>query len=60
LDESGKARPGWAEAFRRGERARRVKSEDAAAYDWATLVARLAPQLEPRRPHAIAALVVRD
>jgi len=31
-----------------------------AAYDWASLIARLAPQLEPRRPHAIAAVVVRD
>jgi hypothetical protein len=61
LDEDGGARPGWAEAFRGSARsARRMKPEDAAAYDWASLVARLAPRLGPRRPHAIAALVVRE
>jgi ATP-dependent helicase HepA len=60
LDDTGAARPGWADAFRtHNQRARRMKAEDAAAYDWASLVARLAPQLEPGRPHAIAALVVR-
>jgi ATP-dependent helicase HepA len=61
LDQDGAARPGWAEAFRgRAQGARRMKPDDAAAHDWAALVARFAPQLEPRRPHAIAALVVRD
>jgi ATP-dependent helicase HepA len=61
LDEDGAARPGWAEAFRgTAQRARRMKPEDAATYDWTALVARLAPRLAPRRPHAIAALVVRE
>jgi ATP-dependent helicase HepA len=61
LDEHGVSRPGWAAAFReRVERIRRMKADDVAAYDWASLVARLAPRLEPGRPHAIAALVVRD
>jgi ATP-dependent helicase HepA len=61
FDDRGAARPGWAEAFRaHAQRARRMKADDAAAHDWASLTARLAPQLEPRRPHAIAALVVRD
>jgi hypothetical protein len=65
LDEHGAARPGWAEAFRGDfRRARRMKAEDAAAYDWAALVARLAPQLKSARPdappHALAALVVRE
>jgi hypothetical protein len=63
VDENGAARPGWAEAFRRralSARARRMKPEDAAAYDWASLVARLAPRFKPRRPHAIAAIIVRE
>jgi ATP-dependent helicase HepA len=61
LDENGAARPGWAETFREGaQRARRMKPEDASAYDWVSLVARLAPRLGSGRPHAIAALVVRD
>ncbi len=33
--------------------------EDAADYDWAALVARLAPRLAGRSPHAVAAVVVR-
>jgi hypothetical protein len=63
IDQDGAARPGWAEAFRApapAQRARRMTPEDAAAYDWASLAARLAPRLGPRRPHALAALVVRD
>jgi ATP-dependent helicase HepA len=61
VDENGAPRPGWAEAFREGaQRARRMTPEDAAAYDWASLVARLAPRLESSRPHAVAALVVRE
>jgi len=60
LDEHGAPRPGWAEAFREGaQRARRMTPEDAAAYDWAALVARLAPRLKTH-PHAIAALLVRN
>jgi ATP-dependent helicase HepA len=61
LDENGAPRPGWADAFRTPDRrAHRVTPEDAAAYDWASLVARLAPQFGPRHPHAIAALIVRE
>ena len=37
-----------------------MKPEDAAAHDWPTLVTRLAPQLGSRRPHAIAAVLVRS
>ena len=60
LDVDGRARPEWADAL--GHRAVRVlmmKTEDAAAHDWPALVTRLAPQLGTRRPHAIAAVVVR-
>jgi ATP-dependent helicase HepA len=60
LDETGTPRPAWVEAFRAlTQPPRRMKPEDATSYDWRTLVARLAPHLEPRRPHAIAALIVR-
>ena len=56
---TGSARPDWAEAFRRRPlAARRMQAEDAAAHDWPALVARLAPQLGSRRPHAIAAVIV--
>jgi ATP-dependent helicase HepA len=61
FDAGGQARPDWADAFsRRSLDARKMKAEDAAAHDWPGLVARLAPQLGDRRPHAIAAVVVRD
>ena len=44
FDADGRARPDWAEAFRRRSlAARRMKPEDAAAHDWPALVARLAP-----------------
>ena len=60
FDVDGQARPDWAEAFRRRPLAAlRMKAEDAAAHDWPALVARLAPQLGSRRPHAIAAVIVR-
>jgi ATP-dependent helicase HepA len=60
FDDTGAPRPAWADAFRaHTQRPRRMKSEDASSYDWPSLVARLAPHLEPRRPHAIAALIVR-
>jgi hypothetical protein len=55
------ARPDWAEAFRRRPLgALQMKVEDAAAHDWPALMTRLAPRLGDRRPHAIAAVVVRD
>jgi ATP-dependent helicase HepA len=61
FDAGGVPRPDWAEAL--GHRplgALKMKAEDAAAYDWRALAARLAPRLGERRPHAIAAVVVRD
>jgi ATP-dependent helicase HepA len=60
FDMDGQARPDWAEAFRRRPlTAQRMKGDDAAAHDWPAAVARLAPQLGSRRPHAVAAVVVR-
>ncbi len=60
-DASGLARPDWAEPFRRRSLgALKMKVVDAAAHDWSALVTRLAPQLGNRRPHAIAAVVVRS
>jgi ATP-dependent helicase HepA len=61
IDADGRARPDWAAAFRRPSLpARRLAVEDAAAHDWPALVARLAPRLGTRPPHAIAAVVVRS
>jgi hypothetical protein len=61
LDADGRARPGWSETFlRRPLAARTMKREDAATHDWPALVARLAPQLGSRRPHAVAAVIVRS
>jgi ATP-dependent helicase HepA len=61
LDVEGRARMDWADAFcGRSPDAREMKVEDAAAFDWSALVTRLAPQLGDRRPHAIAAVVVRS
>ena len=61
FDADGQARPDWADAFRRRPlEALRMKADDAAAHDWPALVARLAPQLGSRRPHAVAAVVVRS
>jgi energy-coupling factor transporter ATP-binding protein EcfA2 len=61
FDATGVARPDWAEAFRRRPLgALQMKVEDAAAHDWPALMMRLAPRLGDRRPHAIAAVVVRD
>jgi hypothetical protein len=60
IDADGRIRPDWADAFRRpSPPARRLSAEDAAAHDWPALVARLAPQLGARVPHAIAGVVVR-
>jgi ATP-dependent helicase HepA len=61
FDTDGRARPDWADAFRRRlPVAQKMKTEDAAVQDWPTLVTRLAPHLGSRRPHAIAAVIVRD
>ena len=60
FDAGGHARPDWADAFRRRPLgAVKMKTEDVAAHDWSALVTRLAPQLGKRRPHAIAAVVIR-
>jgi ATP-dependent helicase HepA len=61
FDADGRERPDWVEAFRhRPLAAVKMQTNDAAAHDWPTIVAGLAPQLGSRRPHAIAAVVVVD
>jgi ATP-dependent helicase HepA len=60
FDADGQARPGWAAAFRQPLTAQRMSRQAVAAHDWRALVTRLAPQLEGRRPQAIAAVVVQD
>jgi ATP-dependent helicase HepA len=61
MDDDGRVRPEWAEAFgRRPLRARKMMPDDVAAHDWAGLVARLAPRLQRSSPHAVAAIVVRS
>ena len=61
FDAGGCARPDWADAFRFPSLdGLKVKTDDAAALDLPALVTRLAPQLGSRRPHAIAAVVVRS
>jgi ATP-dependent helicase HepA len=60
FDQDGQARPDWADVFRqRPLPARRMTLDDAAGQDWLALVARLAPRLGSRRPHAIAGVLVR-
>ena len=61
FDADGRARPGWADAFRRRPlNAVRMKTDDAGARDWSAMLTGLASQLGSRRPHAIAAVVVRN
>jgi ATP-dependent helicase HepA len=61
LDDTGRPRPEWAAAF--GQRPVRVRTrtnEAAGDRDWTLMVRRLGTQLDPtRRPHAVAAIVVR-
>src|SRR2546425_4706052 len=61
IDSAGRARPDWAAAFRqRPVRTRRVTDQPTDDQNWRGMVRRLDPQLEPaRRPHALAAIVVR-
>jgi ATP-dependent helicase HepA len=60
LDAEGGARRDWADAFTHSAvRAQRMAPDDVAAHDWATVVTRLGASLGPRRPHAIAAVVVK-
>jgi ATP-dependent helicase HepA len=60
FDMDGQVRPAWAVAFQQGPlAAQRMTPEDVAAHDWRTLITRVAGQLRDRRPHAVAAVVVR-
>jgi ATP-dependent helicase HepA len=61
LDSAGQARPDWAAALRqRPLGARRVTDGLVEDRDWTIMVRRLGAHLEPgRRPHALAAIVVR-
>ena len=55
---AGHARPDWAAAFH--GRSLRVSGVISKDHDWTVMVRRLGAQLDPaRRPHAIAAIVVR-
>jgi ATP-dependent helicase HepA len=61
VDADGRARQDWADAFHRASStARNMKREDVTAYDWPALVTHLSVRLGDRRPHAIAAVVVRS
>jgi ATP-dependent helicase HepA len=61
IDADGRPRPAWGDAFRQPSLAAlRMTADDAAAHDWRALVRRIAPQLGTRRPHALAALLVRS
>jgi len=61
IDSAGAARPDWAAAIRqRPLRARPVTDEPDEDPDWTVMVRRLGAQLDAaRRPHALAAIVVR-
>ena len=61
LDSEGQPRPDWAAALRqRPLRARPVSGDADDEGNWMLMVRRLGAQLEPtRRPHALAAIVVR-
>jgi hypothetical protein len=61
IDSTGLARHDWAAAFRqRPLRARPVTDEPLEGRQWRAMVRQLGPLLEPtRRPHALAAIVVR-
>ncbi len=58
FDSAGRARPDWAAAFH--GRSLRVSGVTGKDRDWTAMVRRLGAQLDPtRRPHALAAIVVR-
>jgi ATP-dependent helicase HepA len=60
VDAEGRDQPAWASALRRQPVAASTMSPaDQAGRDWTALVARLAPALGRRVPHAVAAVVVR-
>ena len=61
LDADGQDRPAWADALRRpSSAALTMPAADQAGQDWQAIVARLAPRLGSRAPHAVAAVIVRD
>jgi len=61
FDADGLPRADWAAALsRRPLAAQKMKTEDVARHDWPAIVARLAPHVGSRRPHALAAVVVRS
>ena len=60
FDADGLPRPDWVTAFsRRPLAVQKMRAEDVSRYDWAAMVMRLAPRLDSRRPHALAAVAVR-
>jgi ATP-dependent helicase HepA len=61
IDSAGQRRPGWAAAFReRPLRVQPVTEESSPDTTWRGMVRRLGRDLDPaRRPHALAAIVVR-
>ncbi len=61
VDQDGRERRDWADPFRSGSLAvRAMPTADVAGHDWPAIVARLAPRLGDRRPHAVASVVVRS
>ena len=58
VDADGRARPEWADAFRRQSLGALKGATEAAARDWPALVTRLAPRLGSRRPHALAGVTL--
>jgi ATP-dependent helicase HepA len=61
LDSAGRSRPDWVAAFhQRPLRARPLSDESGEDRSWTSLVRQLGVRLDPaRRPHALAAIVVR-
>jgi ATP-dependent helicase HepA len=60
VDEDGRPQATWADAFRRHRPPlRKMTPPDVAARDWPELVARLSRHFDGRRPHMVAAVVVR-
>jgi ATP-dependent helicase HepA len=61
FDMDGHARPAWAAAFRQlVPAAQKMAPEDVTAHEWRTLITRVNAQFRDRRPHAIAAVVIRS
>ena len=62
IDSAGRPRPAWAAAFRQRPIQARPVTDDPTIEDrdWMAMVRRVGPHLDPaRRPHALAAIVVR-